>query len=163
MTSLLAILVLVGLPLLVWGLGRQGYWTRLRTRRDSDPATELLRRHGLAAREAAVVTTAVERGGQLDDPALRRAAVDLARLSLARHEPRHQRSSTGSRVGVLVVAVWGSLVVADGVFALSFGRFGDVNWFTLFWAAVVISSPIRRGLRLHRAIVLNADRPAARE
>lgn len=59
--------------------------------------------------------------------------------------------------------MWGSLIVADGVFALAFGRFGDVNWFTLAGVAVVVSSPIRRGLRLHRAIVLNADRPAPRE
>jgi hypothetical protein len=162
-TSLLALLILVGLPLLVWQLGRQGTWSRVRTRLDADPATQLLRRHGLAGREAAAVTTAVERGRQLEDPALRRAAVDLARLSLARDEPRRQRASTGQRVVVGLVAVWASLVVADAVFALAFGRFGDVNWFPLVGAALVVSSPVRRGLRLHRAIELNADRPVGRE
>ena len=163
MTSLLALLILVGLPLLLWELGRQGYWTRLRTRVDADPAAELLRRHDLAGREAAAVTTAVERGRELDDPALRRAAVDLARLSLARSQPSGNGTSWGSRVVVLLVAVWGTLVVADAGFALAFGRFGDVNWFTLVGAALVVSSPIRRGRRLHRAIALNADRPAGRE
>ena len=163
MTSLLALLILVGLPLLVRALGRQGYWTRLRTRMDADPVAELLRRHDLAGREAAEVTVAVERGRELDDPALRRAAVDLARLSLARDEPRRQQASTGQRVVVVLVAVWGSLVVADAVFSLAFGRFGDVNWFALLGAALVVSSPVRRGLRLHRAIELNADRPAGRE
>ena len=163
MTSLLALLILAGLPLLLWQLGRQGYWARLRTRVDADPAAELLRRHDLAAREAAAVTTAVERGRELQDPALRRAAVELARLSLARSQPRGGETSWGSRVGVLLAAVWGTLVIADAGFALAFGRFGDVNWFTLGGAALVFSSPIRRGLRLHRAIALNADRPAAPE
>ncbi len=163
MTSLLALLILVGLPLLVWQLGRQGTWSRVRTRLDADPATQLLRRHGLAGREAAAVTTAVERGRRLEDPALRRAAVDLARLTLARDEPRRQRASSGQRVVVVLVAVWGSLVVADAVFALAFGRLGDVNWFPLVGAALVVSSPLRRGLRLHRAIELNADRPVGRE
>ncbi|TFV77551.1 hypothetical protein E4P39_06155 [Blastococcus sp. CT_GayMR19] len=163
MTSLLALLILAGLPLLLWQLGRQGYWTRLRTRVDADPAAELLRRHDLAAREAAAVTTAVERGRELEDPALRRAAVDLARLSLARSQPRGSGTSWGSRVVVLLAAVWGTLVVADAGFALAFGRFADVNWFTLVGAALVFSSPIRRGIRLHRAIALNADRPAGRE
>jgi hypothetical protein len=162
-TSLVVLLLLVGLPLLVWQLGRQGGWSRLRNRLDADPATQLLRRHGLAGRDAAAVTTAVERGRKLEDPALRRAAVDLARLSLARDEPRLRRPPTGRRVVVVLVAVWVSLVVADAVFALAFGRFGDVNWFTLVGAALVVSSPVRRGLRLHRAIELNADRPVGRE
>ena len=163
MISLLALLILAGLPLLVWALGRQGYWTRLRTRMDADPVAELLRRHDLAGREAAEVTVAVERGRELDDPALRRAAVDLARLSLARVQPRGTEASWGSRVVVLLVAVWGSVVVADAVFELAFGRFGGVNWLTLVGAAFVVSAPIRRGLRLHRAITLNADRPVGRE
>ena len=163
MTSLVALLILVGLPLLIWQLGRQGAWARLRTRLDADPATQLLRRHGLAGREAAAVTAAVERGRQLQDPVLRRAVVDLARLSLARDEPRRQQLSTGQRVVAVLVAVWVSLVVADAVFALAFGRFGDVNWLTLAGAGLVVSSPVRRGLRLHRAIELNADRPAGRE
>jgi hypothetical protein len=162
-TSLLALLILVGLPLLVWQLGRRGTWSRVRTRLEADPATQLLRRHGLAGREAAAVTTAVERGRQLEDPVLRRAAVDLARLSLARDEPRRSQASTGQRAVVVLVAVWGSLVVADAVFSLAFGRFGDVNWFALLGAALVVSSPVRRGLRLHRAIELNADRPVGRE
>ena len=163
MTSLLALLLVVGLPLLVWQLGRRGAWSNLRTRMDADPATQLLRRHGLAGRDAALVTTAVERGRQLEDPALRRAAVDLARLSLARDEPRRRPATAGQRVVVVLVAVWGSLVVADAVFSLAFGRFGDVNWLTLVGAALVVSSPVRRGLRLHRAIELNADRPVGRE
>ena len=163
MTSLLVLLLVVGLPLLIWQLGRQGYWARLRTRVDADPAAELLRQHDLAGREAAAVTAAVERGRELDDPALRRAAVDLARLSLARSQPRGTETSWGARVVVVLAAVWGTLVVADAGFALAFGRFGDVNWFTLVGAALVFSSPIRRGVRLHRAIALNADRPAARE
>lgn len=163
MTSLLALLLVVGLPLLVWRLGRQGVWARLRTRMDADPANELLRRHGLDGREAAAVTGAVERGRKLEDPALRRAAVDLARLSLAREDPRRQRPSTGQLIVVVLASVWGSLVVAQAVFSLAFGRFGDVSWFTVVAAAMVISSPIRRGLRLHRAIELNADRPAGRE
>jgi hypothetical protein len=162
-TSFLALLIVVGLPLLVWQLGRRGAWSGLRSRLDADPATQLLRRHGLAGRDAAAVTTAVERGRQLEDPALRRAAVDLARLSLARDEPRRRPSSAGQRVVVVLVAVWGSLVVADAVFSLAFGRFGDVNWLTLVGAALVVSSPVRRGLRLHRAIELNADRPVGRE
>jgi hypothetical protein len=94
---------------------------------------------------------------------LRRAAVDLARLSLARDEPRRRQASAGQRAVVVLVAVWGSLVVADAVFSLAFGRVGDVNWFTLLGAALVVSSPVRRGLRLHRAIELNADRPVGRE
>jgi hypothetical protein len=163
-TSLLVLLLIVaGLPLLVRWLGRQRFWTGLRARIDADPAAELLRRHGLAGREAAAVTTAVERGRELDDPALRRAAVDLARLSLARDEPRGRPPSTGSRVVVLLVAGWATLVVAEGVFSLAFGRIGDVPWFTLFGAALVVSSPVRRGMRLRRAILLNADRPVGRE
>ena len=157
MTMLVVLVLLVGLPLLVRQLGRQGFWARLRNRMDADPEAELLRRHGLAAREAALVTAAVDRGRELDDPALRRAAVDLARLSLSRHQPQGPRSPAGPVV--LLLSVWGTLVVADGAFALAFGRFGDVNWFTLVGAAFVFSSPIRRGLRLHRAIALNADRP----
>ena len=163
MTSLLVLLLVVGLPLLVWLLARRGASSNLRTRLDADPATQLLRRHGLAGRDAAAVTAAVERGRQLQDPALRRAAVDLARLSLARDEPRRSQASTGQRAVVVMVAVWVSLVVVDAVFALAFGRFGDVNWFTLVGAALVVSSPLRRGLRLHRAIELNADRPVGRE
>jgi hypothetical protein len=162
-TSFLALLIVVGLPLLVWQLARRGAWSNVRTRLDADPATQLLRRHGLAGRDAAAVTAAVERGRQLEDPALRRAAVDLARLSLAREEPRRRRASAGQRVVVVLVAVWVSLVVADAVFALAFGRFGDVSWLTLIGAALVVSSPVRRGLRLHRAIELNADRPVGRE
>ena len=162
MTSLLALLIVVGLPLFLWQLGRQGYWTRLRTRVAADPAAELLRRHDLAAREAAAVTTAVERGRELDDPVLRRAAVDLARLSLTRSQPSGSGTSWGSGIVVLLAAAWGTLVVADAGFALAFGRFGDVNWFTLMGTALVFSSPIRRGVRLQRAIALNADRPAAR-
>ena len=164
MTALFVLLLLlVGLPLLVRHLGRQGFWTRLRTRMDADPTAELLQRHGLAAREAALVTAAVDRGRELDDPALRRAAVDLARLSLARQEPRAAQGATGPVVLVLLGSVWGTLVVADAAFALAFGRFGDVSWLTLAGAAFVLSSPIRRGFRLHRAIALNADRPAARD
>jgi hypothetical protein len=162
-TSLLVLLVAVGLPVLAWQFGRRGTWTRLRTRLDADPANQLLRRHGLAGREAAAVTSAVERGRQLQDPALRRAAVDLARLALARDEPRPRPVSMEQRVVVVLVAVWVSLVVADAVFALAFGRIGDVNWFPLLGAALVVSSPVRRGLRLHRAIELNSDRPVGRE
>jgi hypothetical protein len=162
-TSFLALLLVVGLPLLVWHLARRGAFSTVRSRLDADPATQLLRRHGLAGREAAAVTTAVERGRRLEDPALRRAAVDLARLSLARYEPRRSPTSAGQRVVVALVAVWVSLVVADAVFSLAFGRFGDVSWFTLLGAALVVSSPVRRGLRLHRAIELNADRPVGRE
>ena len=163
MTSLLALLIVVGLPLLVWQLSRRGAWSTVRTRLDADPATQLLRRHGLAGREAAAVTTAVERGRQLENPPLRRAAVDLARLSLSRDEPSRSRASTRQRAVAVMVAVWVSLVVADAVFSLAFGRFGDVNWFALLGAALVVSSPVRRGLRLHRAIELNADRPVGRE
>ena len=159
MTALILFLLLVGgLALLVRQLRREGYWTGLRARMDADPAAELLRRHGLAAGEAALVTAAVDRGRELDDPALRRAAVDLARLSLARYELRDPRSAPGSGLVVLLASGWGTLVVADGAFALAFGRFGDVNWFTLLGAAFLFSSPIRRGLRLQRAIALNADR-----
>lgn len=163
MTALFLLLLLGGLPLLVRHLGRQGFWTRVRARVDADPAAELLQRHGLAAREAALVTAAVDRGRELDDPALRRAAVDLARLSLARREQRAAPGATGPVVVVLLVSVWGSLVVADAAFALAFGRLGEVNWFTLAGAAFLLSSPIRRGFRLHRAIALNADRPSARD
>ena len=163
MTALIVLMLLVGLPLLVRHLGRQGFWTGLRTRLDADPAADLLQRHGLAAREAALVTAAVDRGRELDDPALRRAAVDLARLSLARQQPRGTRSAAAPVLVVALVSIWGTLVVADATFALAFGRFDDVSWLTLAGAAVVLTSPIRRGFRLHRAIALNADRPAARE
>ena len=164
MTALFVLLLLLGgLPLLVRKLGRQGFWTGLRTRMEADPAADLLRRHGLAAPEAALVTAAVDRGRELDDPALRRAAVDLARLSLARQEPRGGQAATGSVVVLLLVSGWGTLVVADAAFALAFGRFADVSWITLAGAAFVLSSPIRRGFRLHRAIALNADRPEGRD
>ncbi|MFP5371646.1 MAG: hypothetical protein ACLGI3_12985 [Actinomycetes bacterium] len=163
MTALIVLLLLVGLPLLVRRLGRQGLWTGLRARMAADPAAELLRQHGLAAREAAMVTAAVDRGRELDDPALRRAAVDLARLSLSRQQPSGTQGAAGPVAILLLVSVWVSLVLADAAFALAFGRLGDVNWFTLVGAAVVLSSPIRRGFRLHRAIALNADRPGARD
>ena len=163
MTALFVLLLLGGLPLLIRHLGRQGFWTGLRARMDADPAADLLQRHGLAAPEAALVTAAVDRGQELDDPVLRRAAVDLARLSLARQQPRGPRSAQGSVLLVLLVSVWGTLVVADAAFALAFGRFDDVSWLTVAGAAFVLSSPIRRGFRLHRAIALNADRPVARE
>ena len=163
MTPLLALLALVGLGLLARELGRQGYWARLRARMEDDPAARLLQRHGLAGTDAAAVRTAVERGRKLDDPALRRAAVDLAHLSLTGPGPGGGPASAAGRAVVLAMAGWGSWVVADGVFALVFGGLADVNWFALLGAAVVLSSPVRRGLRLHRAAVLNADRPVARD
>jgi hypothetical protein len=145
--------LIIGLPLLAWWLGGRRFWARQEAR---DPAVEIMRRHGLTTAEAARVVAAVPRGSELEDPRMRAAAVELAQLTLAQVVPTWQDASTGRRVLLVLTSVWVLVVVANAAFAVAFGNLGDVSWFHLAGAAVIVGSPFWQSRRLRQTIALNA-------
>ena len=159
-TALIAVaLIAVGLPLAAWWLGGRSFWSRLRRRPASDPWLDVLRRHRLTGAEAGRVISAVERGERLDDPRLRRAAVELAEQSLELSFPPWAGATRLQRVMVVVTVAWAALLVAHTVFALVLGDAGDVNWFPVLALVVAGGLRIRQGQRLHRAVRLNGEQP----
>jgi hypothetical protein len=149
--------IAVGLPLAAWWLGGRRFWGRLRPGQVKDPVGHLMREHGLAGAEAAQVMTAVGKGERLDDPRMRRAAVDLAKLRLEAFRnplmdtPRRRRIVTGSFVVLLAgLVVLIGLDVAEGDFDFPFGLVGVV---------AVLFSMHRQRRMLERAIVENSGAP----
>ena len=74
----LVAVLLVGVPLAAWWLGSRGVWARRRSRPDADPLGDVVRAHRLRPAEIAQVERAVLEGGELTEPRLRAAVVDLA-------------------------------------------------------------------------------------
>jgi hypothetical protein len=150
--------IAVGLPLVGWWLGGRRFWSRLRPGRVKDPLGHLLREHGLAGADAARVLTAVHQGGRLEDPRLRRAVVDLARLELEPYRnplmdyPRRRRVMTGLFAVTLAgLAVLMAVQIARGETDFPFGLIGVVGALALFH---------RHRRVLERAVEANSDVPA---
>jgi hypothetical protein len=156
------VLLVLGVPLLAFWLGGRRVWARIEARGANDPAAEILRRHGLSTREAGEVVSAVTRGEALADPGQRAAAVELAELTLRNLYPRWQDASVTRRVFRVLAAVWAVSAVSALVFAVAFGRLGDVNWFVLPLIFSSVGTPLWQSWKLRRAVALNsgpADTP----
>ena len=149
-------LLVLGVPLLAFWLGGRRVWARIEARGASDPAAEIMRRHGLSTREAGDVVSAVTRGEALADPGQRAAAVELAELTLRNLYPRWQDVSVTRRVFRALGAVWFVIVIAGLVFAVAFGRLGDVNWVPvplILWSLI---APLWQIWKLRKAVAVNS-------
>jgi hypothetical protein len=125
------VVLLVGLPLAAVWWSRRAMWSKLRAGRDSDPFGDTMRRHGLGPAAMARVENAVLWGKRLDDPAERAAVVDLARTSMPR------RPTSRSRAWIVVGAsAWLAVLVAGAVWIAVEGRWDDVPWIPLVFAAL---------------------------
>ncbi|WP_448639444.1 hypothetical protein [Geodermatophilus sp. URMC 63] len=150
------VLLLVGLPLLAFWVGRRRFWSRLRPGRGPDPWGDLVRGHRLTAGEAATVRAAVARGQRLDDERLRRAAVDLARQEIAGLGPRWRDGTRAQRLLLAVGAGWLVLAVVSVVVPLATGEPGDVPWTSVVLGAMGAGAVVLLRRRLRRAIDLNS-------
>jgi Flp pilus assembly protein TadB len=149
--------IAVGLPLLAWWIGGRRFWSRLRGRADSDPWGDFVRRHRLSVAEAARIAAEVSRGRQLEDPRLRRAAVDWATRLLEQETLRAPRNARTRRLLLALLTCWASAVFAWLLYRVLTGRPEDVNWVSLvLWTAAAVWI-VRRRRRLRRSIVLNAE------
>lgn len=157
--SLAAVLVIaVGLPVFAWWIAGRPYWSRLRPGAEPDPWRELVRRHGLSAREAARIATDVPRGVRLPDPRLRRAAVDWARSLIEQEQRVRLPRDPRARPAVVLAVVVGTatalgLLVAD----VASGEGADVPWVVVAIWVVVGVWDVRRRRGLRRTIELNAE------
>lgn len=154
------LLVLVGLPLLLWwaaGLFRRD--GSVAVRREAHPRTAATEAHGLTSGEADRVARAVTWGRALDDPRLRAAAVDWAQRVEAREQRRRERWPQLEGWLVVAVVVAGAGVVAYAVFAVLQDRWGDVGWFSAARWLLFAGAGWRRRQGLARAIALNSDSP----
>lgn len=149
-------LLLVGVPLVAWWVGGRRFWGRMEIRAGADPASVIMRRHGLTTEESATVVTVVTRGQALEDPRQRAAAVELAQLTLDQLFPAWERSSVAQRIVRIVSVVWVLTAVAALVFGVATGRAGDLNWFPIFFALTTVGIPFVQSRRLRRTIVLNS-------
>lgn len=156
---LMVLLLLGGLPLLAWWLGGRKFWGRLTPGSGPDPWGDLVRRHRLSALEQTRVGSAVNRGQQLDDERLRRAAVDLAEQGLAQLGLRWAGGSRLQRVLLLLAIVWFVLLVSGVVFALTTGDLSDVPWLGIMTIVAVVGAPLWQRRNLRRAIELNGGPP----
>lgn len=98
-----ALLLLVGLPLVAWRVGHWRRWRELQPGMEDDPWLEVLRRHRLSGEEMHRVVGHVGTSEQwprppLTDPVLRAAVVDVEQWHLHRAEAR------AARPGVLGLA-----------------------------------------------------------
>jgi hypothetical protein len=157
-------LLVLGVPLAAWWLGGRRFWARHDARAAGDPAAEIMRRHGLTTKEATQVVSAVPAGRELADPRMRAAAVELAELTLEQVLPRWHEASVGRRIVIAFSAVWVVVVLAGSVFVAVFEGLGEVSWFHLAGAAVVVGSPLWQSRKLRQTIALNSGpAPAAGE
>jgi hypothetical protein len=157
--ALAIVLILVGLPLLAWWVGRRRFWSRLRPGAEPDPWGDVVRTHRLSASEAPRVAHAVPRGAALDEPRLRAAAVDWARRLIEQETIRWPTSRTG-RVFAGAAVVWLLCVIGLLLHRVLTGRPEDVNWTTVIIYAGVLLWFRRRRRLLRRAVELNQDEPA---
>lgn len=124
------LLVLVGLPVLAWSLGRHSFWSR-RDAAEADaraPNLAIARRHQLSPAEVTTVEGAVAWGRRLDDDRLRAAVVEWAVEQQAAEKRRRDRRPV-LRTGVLVLFTGcGTFLLGWVVFAIAQDRPGDVPW-----------------------------------
>jgi hypothetical protein len=151
----LVVLLLVGVPLLAWWVGRRQFWTRQAALLEPHVSRELAARHGLRPTEFDLVERAATWGREVSDDRLRAAVVDLA---TRKAEAAGRRPAPRPWL-VVVAVVWGAGIAGFAAFAVAQGRWGDVNWVTAAWWVVlaVIGSRWRTGPE--RAIRRNAPRP----
>jgi len=150
------VLLVLGMPLLAFWLGGRRVWARIEARGASDPAAEIMRRYGLSTREAGEVVSAVTRGEALADPGQRAAAVELAELTLRNLYPRWQVASMTRRVFRVLGAAWLVIAIAGLVFAVAFGRLGDLNWFVLPLVLSSLIAPLWQSWKLRKTVALNS-------
>jgi hypothetical protein len=91
-----AVLVLVGLPLLALGVSRWRGWSRLRPGREDDPWVDVQRRHRITPLEMQQAISYIGSREQwprppIEDPVLRAVVVDWESWHLARAEARAAR------------------------------------------------------------------------
>ena len=149
-------LLVLGVPLLAFWVGGRRFWGRLEARAANDPASEIMRRHGLTTGEAAAVVDAVTRGAALEDRRQRAAAVELAELTSRQLYPTWDEASNWRRVGLVFTVLWVLLVVGSAVFTAVFRGLGEVSWLHLVWVAAVVGPPLVQGAKLRKTIALNA-------
>ncbi|MGY1705502.1 hypothetical protein ACI79C_13105 [Geodermatophilus sp. SYSU D00697] len=115
-----AVLLLVGVPLLAWWVARRRFWSRQSAPLEPHVSRELIARHGLAPAEYALVDRAATWGREVSDDRLRAAVVDLA---AQRVEAAGRRAAPAPWLVVLVV-VWGAVIAGSVAFAVAQGRWG---------------------------------------
>ncbi|MFW3171446.1 hypothetical protein [Geodermatophilus sp. CPCC 206100] len=152
-----ALTIAVGLPLLAWWVGGRRFWGRLRGSAVPDPWRDLVQRHRLSAAEAARIATEVPRGRPLDEPRLRRAAVDWATRLLEQEAVRGPRNPRTRRLVLAPVVCWASAVFAWLVHRVLSGRPEDVNWVSVAAWTLGAWWIVRRRRRLRRTIAVNAE------
>lgn len=152
--AIVAIVVIAaGLPLAAFWVGGRRFWNRLKPGAEPSPWRDLVRAHGLSAREASLVADAVRSGRALDEERLRRAAAAWASLQLRSRRPGSARRR---RVLLAVLCVLAALYLSAAVAAVATGNAGHVNWFLLAYAPVVGAMAWVRRRRLRRALELNS-------
>ena len=82
--------------------------------------------------------------------------MELAELTLRNLYPRWQDVSVTRRVFRALGAVWFVIVIAGLVFAVAFGRLGDVNWVPvplILWSLI---APLWQIWKLRKAVAVNS-------
>lgn len=147
--------ILVGLPLLAWWVGGRERWSR----RDAEairrarvgPWTTFARERGLTWQQANDVQSAVARGQELEDPRLRRAAVEWARHTLERTSLRRR-----PLLAALFVALAAGVVAATCL-AIVGHDLRHVPWTGIVLLPLYVVQGVRIRRNLRRAIALNDD------
>jgi hypothetical protein len=155
---IVVVAILLGLPLLAWGVGSRRVWSRLRPGADPDPWGDAMRRFGLTPQETAQVESAVTWGRRLDDERLRRVAVQWARQLIEQAEARRRIRSRSGRLAVLLGLI---VVLAAGISWMAVREDG-LPWNAVVWWVIwpAVFGWLVRGPR--RAIRVNSD-PASTE
>jgi hypothetical protein len=156
-TLIYVVLLMVGAPLLLWWVGTRRLFAVLRAGEGRDPLGDLAERHDLSRGQARRVVAEARRGERLDDPRLRRAAVDWASSHLEDEGFPAAAPTRTHQVMRALLAVWVACILGWLGYLVGSGQPERVSWPLLSVWVLIAVLVVRRRRGMRRAIEVNAE------
>ena len=123
---LTVVLLLVGLPLLMFWVGGRRFWNRSYGTETGDLYRRMVLAHGLRPAEIAQVEGALTWGRELQDERLRAAVVDWAQELQRLVADRRRRHPTRRRVLLVALLLWAAVVLVIAGVQIAHGDIGPL-------------------------------------